>query len=292
MKQLHLIQSHHRQHHLLLNESIDDLCAKQDVINQGTLCGSSGIGENLSFPSGHLHHHQPSSSSSHHHHQQELEQQESLQMPSSSGLGSTSGMTNTTGLSFHPELISGHHLHLSSQLHDIYPEGIMNGLQDVTADVSQEDRDGSSSPPGLQVWQRSQHQTSSLKHRGLHIHHHLQDENKTRVSMSGSSFNSNSSSSTVTSSSTGNRHTLNPHHHLHHVHQHSHHPHASSSVHLNTSDFCTTVSSASSTSSPLTTSGTLTRSGHHEGKKVSFVSPSESLILYDNDSKLQTDTQV
>jgi hypothetical protein len=57
---------------------------------------------------------------------------------------------------------------------------------------------------------------------------------------------------------------------------------------LNSNDFHTTISSSSS--SPLTSSGTLTRTAHEVPKKVSFVSPSDSTILYHN--KNQTDTQV
>lgn len=267
------MQSHHRQHHhILLNESIDDLCAKQDAINQVTLCAASSGGTVSS--SGHLHHYN---------------QQESLDSPAS-------GMT---GLSFHPELISGHHhLHQFSSLHrnnsqlhhnHVYPEGILNGVLEVRHDERPDvglngdyDVSQDSSSPGLHVWTQ------------LPVQQHLQQQSSraARLVSQGSSFNSNnSSSSTVTSSSVGH-HTLNHVHNTnnHHNHSHNHH-HASSTVHLNASDFCTTVSSASS--SPLTTSGTLTRNTHEvAAKKVSFVSPSESLILYDNDSKIQTDTQV
>jgi len=142
------------------------------------------------------------------------------------------------------------------------------------------------------VWQRS-HQSSSLSRRHQHhVKNHVSLEGKTRVSAQGS-FNSNSSSSTATSSSFGLHHQ---HHLNHNNHSLDHHHHVSSSIHLNPNDFCTTISSASS--SPVTGSATLTRSSHHHhevtggtgSKKVSFVSPSDSLILYDN--KMQSDTQV
>lgn len=166
------------------------------------------------------------------------------------------------GLSYHPELISGHHLPLS---HINFPTQSPPFL-----DIYQDSLDSSIESAHIHSWHKGlgtsslahhhhhqMHQNYSSSGSGVVSSHLVHSGNGVRVSTSG--FNaqgSNNSVSTTTSTS---------------------HPHSN--------DFCTP--------------STLTRGS--EGKKVSFgpkvssISPSESLIVYDaggNNKDVKSDTQV
>lgn len=206
--QLHIIQSHHlHQRRLLMDESLDDLCSKQEVITQ-----QQQLEQTLPVEPG----------------ERLLLQNQDLQTPSSV----------SEGLSFHPEIVSGHHLPPAHTFHQHLLHSIVT--------EAEHDLNAWSNRQTLTL-PHSYHHSHQHIHQDHHQHHHMYPQSEqavnstptsgARVSTSGSSFNSDSLSSTGS--------ILN-------------HPHRL----MHNNEFCKS----------------LTR--NDGAKKVSFVNPTDSLIIY------------